>query len=324
MALTTPVSPGEETSTESDTLAAGAKAICSFGTKADVDAVLSWAIGNTPRMRHTRPWVRLGVDVEHHRGQPAAANYMRALTVLDRGLHETARFDVVAVLDAIDNEGYTALARAFAFEGVDRTALAPATGGFATWLESQEDPEALAAADRFYERFASFLSATRTARAWGHDWHQWPLWPSRDSPQTHALRLQVLAHQDIAWFVIREALEDPRYEPQATAMWLSIVRTDSDDSRRRALLHLMINEGNPNRAVELALDVIGYELPDRWVGGDVLRYLYTQRRGQDARARITAALANAAITPTHRTALERLLAVSDELEGKNPAEPISP
>jgi len=227
------------------------------------------------------------------------------------------------VLDAIDTEGYTALARAFAFEGVDRTALAPATGGFATWLESQEDPEALAAADRFYERFARFLSATRTARAWGYDWHRWPLWPSRDSPQTHALRLEVLAHQDLAWFVIREALEDPRYEAQATAMWLSIVRTDHDDSRRRSLLHLMLNEGNPNRAVELALKVIGYELPDRWVGGEVVRYLYTQRRGHDARARIMAALAEPGITPTHRTGLERLLAVSDELEGRSPPGPIS-
>jgi len=69
--------------------------------------------------------------------------------------------------------------------------------------------------------------------------------------------------------------------------------------------------------------VIGYELPDRWVGGEVVRYLYTQRRGHDARARIMAALAEPGITPTHRTGLERLLAVSDELEGRSPPGPIS-
>jgi hypothetical protein len=179
--------------------------------------------------------------------------------------------------------------------------------GYARWLEAQGDDEALAAADRYYDRLRERVVRTGGDVDWSSNWHQLPLWPTRDSDATDALRREVLRHRHTAWYVIREAIRSPRHHDGARQAWLEIAGGDPDASRRRSVVYDMIHEPDTALSVPLLLDALRLEFADRWNGEEIVRHLARLGFGAQAVDRLTSVAADPAISPARRAYAERLI-----------------
>jgi hypothetical protein len=312
--------PSEErdTAREGEVIATSIRALCTYGEPDDAREAVSWAIDSATSFMNMAPWARLAPWVEEFDGADAVRSYLRSLTFGDEWLQQASSSDVYVLLDVIDLTGYPSLCTEFAREGAPREATSPATAGFVKWLELHPDLDGLNLVDGYYDRLRIALEKVGGTKdrvpQVGTEWWRLPMWPDRDSPAAQALRETVVQTPDVAWFVAREIIRNPAYFARARQTWLEIARFSWDRSRRSALIHDMMNDPDDLLAVPLLLDVLGYELPDRWSGEAIVKNLRSRGRVVEVHRRLNAALQDPATTKAHDEILRRLLDISDSSE----------
>ena len=255
-------------------------------------------------------WVPLASSAARLRGATAAHDFLRSLALDTSWLSSVAPAQSAALLAAVERITSPAEARALAVESIDRGDVGTGTAGYATYLEDAEDDAAVAAADRYYDSLARAIP-TLLKNKGAIRWEILRLWPSRDSSATDALRRAVLRNSFVAWFIMPQAMRDPRWRLEATEAWRAIVLRDNDTSRRNVLVSRMVEEDDVTRSVPLLLEALDNEMVRRWMGDKVVRRLFEVRRGDEAWTRLIAARPHA--SSTGRTEIDALIALCDEL-----------
>jgi hypothetical protein len=288
-------------------LAACIRIVWAHGEASDAQAAVRWLVVNAPRLWAKAQWARCAPAVEGIYDVERSRAFLRDLALAGAWPHGGADTGVPEFLNVVALADHVELARALAAEGSRGHIAHPVTAGFARWLETQGDEEALEIADRYYGRLRQWVARLGADVDWSANWHELPLWPARHSAATDALRREVLRHRHSAWYVIREAIHSPYYRDEARGAWLSIVSEDPDQSRRNGLVFDMIHEPDAELAVPLLMEALRFAGVDLWFGERIVRNLTRRGHGTEALDRLATVLRDEATLPAQHATVQRLL-----------------
>lgn len=252
--------------------------------------------------------------IEEVYGRARAVRFLRELSIDNTRLVDSWGMSL-SILNSMEEVGFGDVARTVAFETLRHSPIdARHTADFAGWLLSAGDDEALSAYDAYLRRIRHWLADEHNDVREGAMSYQ-PLWPARDSDAAHALRLEVLRHRDLAWFVLREAIRDPRYAVEARAAWLDNVRNSFDESRRGSLVYDMAREPDGTLAAPLLLESFRGNRSILWQLERAVRRLIDLGLAREARERLTELQRDETLPSTERAFVAPLIALCDDRRG---------
>jgi hypothetical protein len=291
--------------------------LCRFGEREDAQTAIDFAIEHARTLPDPVSWVSLAPHVRSLKGEPSMQAYLRDLLFRNWLITGSPFPSIEPFLNTVARVAGGALARTLAFEGLQGNPLTADTASFATWLEGFDDASASAACDAYYTRLREAIAVTPDDLRW--HFHRMTLWPARDSVATDALRRAVLANRDLAWFVMRDASLDERYATEWRAAWIDIVLHDTDDSRRRSLIHEIAQPPRRPDAAELLLLALGADPPLGRVGSYIIRALVAIGEGDRLITRLVELHAASQDSQAQRESVEFLQRLAEkEVAERNP------